>query len=115
MNNDTASSDAGTTETQHIADWKLSAVSVALPPTLFDPEVGDGAFRMYATMLIMASAKVNVTRKSLAESLSVSTRTIYTREAQLVKAGLLRVTPQYSSDGGNEPSLYTILTKGESK
>lgn len=72
--------------------------SVRLPRRLFDKELSDGAFRLYTYLLMMFERKMTVNRIELAEALGVSTRTIFTRELQLVDAGLLMLVPQYNGN-----------------
>lgn len=72
--------------------------SVRLPRRLFDKELSDGAFRTYMYLLMMFERGVPISRVELAEVLGVSTRTIFTRELQLVDAGLLMLVPRYNGN-----------------
>lgn len=83
-----------------------------LPKRLFNPDVTDGAFRMYIYMSVLINAgDHDFNRQAMAEHLGVSTRTIYTRERNLIDTGLLLVVPEYEGEARVGTSYW--LTGGD--
>lgn len=110
MSNDTSSSGQRFSETLPVERFPLPDPPIGdrmsdelrhlmrIPRRVFDKELPDGAFRLYVYLLIMFSKGLPISRIELADVLGVSTRTIYTRELQLVDANLLMLVPKYEGN-----------------
>lgn len=110
MSNDTSSHGVVEAEAQNSA----AVIGARMPYTdvakdmLFDTRISDGAFRLYAHLRVMGEAGRGITRKSLAESLGVTTRTVSARIAELVKLGRIEIVPRYSETGAQIGSEYVL-------
>lgn len=110
MPNNTSSCGISATQAQDsvpVIDTRMPYTNMS-KDMLFDTRISDGAFRLYAHLKVMCKFGRESTRKSLAESLGVSTRTVSARIAELVKLGRIEVVPRYSETGAQIGSEYVL-------
>lgn len=114
MPNDTSSSGPKPCAPPEVVENSVEAIPSSLRSALADEALSDGAFRMYAMLMLMNLAGQETNRRSLAADLAVSTRTIYARELELVERGRLKIIPRQTAGGANLAHDY-VLIGGEAR
>ena len=114
MPNDTSSSGHNAVTPPQVVKTSVEAIPRRLRSAIADEGMSDGAFRMYAMLMIMSLAGQKTSRRSLAADLAVSTRTIYTRELELVERGRLKIIPRRTA-GGADLSHEYVLVEGDAQ
>lgn len=109
MPNDTSSSGHNAVTPPQVDETSVEAIPGSLRSAIADEGMSDGAFRMYAMLMLMNLAGQETNRRSLAADLAVSTRTIYARELELVGRGRLKIIPRRTAGGADLSHEYVLV------